>query len=306
MKVLNIMEGNTIDIYKALDYYNYEEKKLITIYCPEGKLLTRVPKIPSDLYKRNLITYQEVAHFKDTQFLILGLLVLDNELYMIYQSIDEVKVFIQPLELFMSKVDKNKYPEEINEYVFMAEPGSSINIIYSIDTDMPFVSDNNHFSNIIISNYSNIKSVPAIYEDMYFNQTVYYDLKLTSLIDAKGKQIECVIPAFTVSSSKHGLKNNFLYNKDIIATILSDRNINELIMISKRIKYKDVVDKYFDYGNNKFRFIGLAFICDDIISDSIGVIVYNKLKNRNEIYYNDTTKNKIFDKLEALSMKDKL
>lgn len=226
---------------------------------------------------------------------------------MIYQNIDEVKVFIQPLKLFLSKVDKNKYPEEINEYVFMSEPRSSINIIYSINSDLPLVSKENKFSNAIINNYNDIKTnVHAIYEDMYFNKTVHYDLKLTSLIDKKAKQIECIIPAFTASSNKYGLKNNFRYNKDIIATILSDRNINELIMISKRIKYKDVVDKYFDYGNNKFRFIGLAFICDDIISDSIGVIVYNKLKNRNEIYYNDTTKNKIFDKLEDLSIKDKL
>lgn len=60
-------------------------------------------------------------HFKGNQYLVLciALHTETNEKMVIYQDIhDKEKIYARPYEMFISKVDKGKYPDVKQEYRF--------------------------------------------------------------------------------------------------------------------------------------------------------------------------------------------
>lgn len=60
-------------------------------------------------------------HFKGNVYKVLALAnhTETNELLVIYQDLnDESKVWARPIEMFLSKVDKEKYPNCLQEYRF--------------------------------------------------------------------------------------------------------------------------------------------------------------------------------------------
>lgn len=67
-----------------------------------------IPK-PGEIYK----------HFKGNKYQIIAIAIHTetNEEYVVYKSIDN-KVWIRPLEMFTSLVDKNKYPNSTQTYRF--------------------------------------------------------------------------------------------------------------------------------------------------------------------------------------------
>ena len=60
-------------------------------------------------------------HFKGDYYLVedVAINTEDNALYVVYRALyDESKLFIRPLEMFLSTVDKEKYPDVKQEYRF--------------------------------------------------------------------------------------------------------------------------------------------------------------------------------------------
>lgn len=60
-------------------------------------------------------------HFKGNVYKVLALAnhTETNELLVVYQDLNnEGKVWARPIEMFMSKVDKEKYPNCLQEYRF--------------------------------------------------------------------------------------------------------------------------------------------------------------------------------------------
>lgn len=60
-------------------------------------------------------------HFKGNVYKVLALAnhTETNELLVIYQDLnDESKVWARPIEMFLSEVDKEKYPNCLQEYRF--------------------------------------------------------------------------------------------------------------------------------------------------------------------------------------------
>lgn len=59
-------------------------------------------------------------HFKGKLYevIAIGTHAESHEDFVIYKSINDDKIWIRPLEMFISKVDKEKYPNIIQEYRF--------------------------------------------------------------------------------------------------------------------------------------------------------------------------------------------
>lgn len=60
-------------------------------------------------------------HFKGNYYLVedVAINTEDDSLYVVYRALyDESKLFIRPLESFLSPVDKEKYPDVKEEYRF--------------------------------------------------------------------------------------------------------------------------------------------------------------------------------------------
>lgn len=59
-------------------------------------------------------------HFKGSKYLVVNVAVHSEtgEEYVVYQNINDEKLWIRPLEIFLSEVDHNKYPEIKQQYRF--------------------------------------------------------------------------------------------------------------------------------------------------------------------------------------------
>lgn len=60
-------------------------------------------------------------HFKGNYYLVedVAINTEDDSLYVVYRALyDDFKLYIRPLEMFLSPVDKQKYPEIKQEYRF--------------------------------------------------------------------------------------------------------------------------------------------------------------------------------------------
>lgn len=67
---------------------------------------------------RNFKMGDKVRHFKDGVYIVLGegVHTETGERLMIYQSGLSYEYFARPYDMFMEKVDKEKYPNAIQEY----------------------------------------------------------------------------------------------------------------------------------------------------------------------------------------------
>ena len=63
-----------------------------------------------------------VKHFKGGYYKIINMYALDSEdtskRYVVYQSLKDKQVWVRNYDMFMSKVDKEKYPNVEQEYRF--------------------------------------------------------------------------------------------------------------------------------------------------------------------------------------------
>lgn len=61
-----------------------------------------------------------VRHFKGNYYTIIGVGVHTEteETFVIYQSLNNPTIYIRPYDMFISKVDKSKYPNADQEYRF--------------------------------------------------------------------------------------------------------------------------------------------------------------------------------------------
>ena len=60
-------------------------------------------------------------HFKGKKYLVVGIATNSEDLseYVVYKALyGDNKLWIRPINMFTSKVDKNKYPESNQEYRF--------------------------------------------------------------------------------------------------------------------------------------------------------------------------------------------
>ena len=60
-------------------------------------------------------------HFKGNYYLVedVAINTEDDSLYVVYRALyDDFKLYIRPLEMFLSPVDKQKYPDIKQEYRF--------------------------------------------------------------------------------------------------------------------------------------------------------------------------------------------
>ncbi|AOR24928.1 DUF1653 domain-containing protein [Clostridium taeniosporum] len=60
-------------------------------------------------------------HFKGKEYQVIDIAIHSEtrEKYIVYKALyGDFKTFIRPYDMFMSKVDKEKYPEVIQEYRF--------------------------------------------------------------------------------------------------------------------------------------------------------------------------------------------
>lgn len=59
-------------------------------------------------------------HFKGDKYMVLNFATHSEtgEEYVIYKKLNDTKIWIRPVSMFMSKVDKNKYPNVEQEYRF--------------------------------------------------------------------------------------------------------------------------------------------------------------------------------------------
>lgn len=65
-------------------------------------------------------------HFKGDKYMVLNFATHTEtcEEYVIYKKLNDTKIWIRPVSMFMSKVDKNKYPNVEQEYRFELVKGS--------------------------------------------------------------------------------------------------------------------------------------------------------------------------------------
>ncbi len=63
-----------------------------------------------------------VKHFKGGYYQIITMYALDSEdtskRYVVYQSLENKQIWVRNYDMFMSKVDKEKYPNVKQEYRF--------------------------------------------------------------------------------------------------------------------------------------------------------------------------------------------
>lgn len=63
-----------------------------------------------------------VKHFKGGYYLIISMYALDSEdtskQYVVYQSLENKQIWIRNYDMFMSKVNKKKYPNVKQKYRF--------------------------------------------------------------------------------------------------------------------------------------------------------------------------------------------
>jgi len=61
-------------------------------------------------------------HFKGNYYLVEDVAINseDDSLYVVYRALyDDCKLFVRPLEIFLSPVDKQKHPNETQEYKYV-------------------------------------------------------------------------------------------------------------------------------------------------------------------------------------------
>jgi hypothetical protein len=70
---------------------------------------------------RKLVTNQIYRHFKGDHYLVIDLVTHSetNEKLVLYKALyGDLALFVRPLEMFLEKVDKEKYPNAKQEYRF--------------------------------------------------------------------------------------------------------------------------------------------------------------------------------------------
>lgn len=71
--------------------------------------------------ERKLMINRKYKHFKGKEYLVLGeaLHTETNEILVIYRALyGNCNLYVRPKEMFVSKVDKEKYPDVKQEYRF--------------------------------------------------------------------------------------------------------------------------------------------------------------------------------------------
>ena len=110
--IVNKLNDNSIVLYNTVDRFNQELTKstanleFIKVKN-EDRLKSMIGKI--------------VIHFKGKNYLVLGVAknTETNEDMVIYKALyDDFKIYARPKEMFLSKVDKCKYPNCKQEYRF--------------------------------------------------------------------------------------------------------------------------------------------------------------------------------------------
>ena len=69
-------------------------------------------------------------HFKGDLYLVIDVAIHSEEKkeYVVYRALyGDSKLYIRPKEMFLSKVDKNKYPDVKQEYRFQLQDIKSLN-----------------------------------------------------------------------------------------------------------------------------------------------------------------------------------
>lgn len=66
-------------------------------------------------------------HFKGGMYKVeaVGMHTETGERMVIYRSLEDKKVYVRPLEMFISRVDKEKYPDVTQKYRFELQPDES-------------------------------------------------------------------------------------------------------------------------------------------------------------------------------------
>ena len=70
---------------------------------------------------REIIVGRKYRHFKNKMYEVIGIAIHSEtgEDYVVYKPLyGEQKLYIRPLDMFASKVDKKKYPDVKQEYRF--------------------------------------------------------------------------------------------------------------------------------------------------------------------------------------------
>lgn len=105
--VNDVAETETIKIYEDSKDETFELFNFV-----QGTALKLVEE-------RGFYTGVFVNHFKNKQYSILGIACIKEEDYMVYRAeYGEGKVYVRPLDMFLSEVDKNKYPDVKQKYRF--------------------------------------------------------------------------------------------------------------------------------------------------------------------------------------------
>lgn len=210
--------------------------------------------------ERGFYTGVFVNHFKNKHYFILGIACIKEEDYMVYRAeYGEGKVYIRPLDMFLSEVDKKKYPDAEQKYRF------------------ELIGD--------ITKYLDFKGVFAQYEEPTIVKTEITEnqLQMVECIELGNYYELAPLKSEDLEINElSSLKINMYTNSENILPITGMHS--SAIDILKEIDtYVKVGDKVVDDDCEMYEVLGGAYIVD-FHSAVAGIVIHNEKLNLTKMY----------------------